>query len=39
MTMVFRDGFFHGDPHPASILVIRPDLIGLVDFGSPEADR
>jgi ubiquinone biosynthesis protein len=33
MTMIFRDGFFHGDPHPANILVIGPDLIGLVDFG------
>ncbi|MEP6908947.1 MAG: AarF/ABC1/UbiB kinase family protein [Actinomycetota bacterium] len=33
MTMIFREGFFHGDPHPANILVIRPDLIGLVDFG------
>jgi ubiquinone biosynthesis protein len=33
MTMIFRDGFFHGDPHPANILVIKPDLIGLVDFG------
>jgi ubiquinone biosynthesis protein len=33
MTMIFRDGFFHGDPHPANILVIRPDVIGLVDFG------
>src|SRR5947208_3055793 len=33
MTMIFRDGFFHGDPHPANIIVIRPDLIGLVDFG------
>jgi ubiquinone biosynthesis protein len=33
MTMIFRDGFFHGDPHPANILVVRPDLIGLVDFG------
>ena len=33
MTMVFRDGFFHGDPHPANVLVIRPDVIGLVDFG------
>jgi ubiquinone biosynthesis protein len=35
MTMIFRDGFFHGDPHPANILVLgRPDQIGLVDFGA-----
>jgi ubiquinone biosynthesis protein len=34
MTMIFRNGFFHGDPHPANILVLdRPDHIGLVDFG------
>ncbi len=33
MTMIFRNGFFHGDPHPANILVLRPDQIGLVDFG------
>ncbi|HEX2291900.1 MAG TPA: AarF/ABC1/UbiB kinase family protein [Gaiellaceae bacterium] len=33
MTMIFRHGFFHGDPHPANILVISPDRIGLVDFG------
>ena len=32
MTMIFRHGVF-GDPHPANILVMRPDQIGLVDFG------
>jgi ubiquinone biosynthesis protein len=35
MTMIFRHGVFHGDPHPANILVLeRPDQIGLVDFGA-----
>jgi ubiquinone biosynthesis protein len=34
MTMVFRNGFFHGDPHPANILVLEgADQVGLVDFG------
>ena len=34
MTMIFRNGFFHGDPHPANILVLEGDQgIGLVDFG------
>ncbi len=33
MQMIFRDGFFHGDPHPANILVLAPDRVGLVDFG------
>jgi ubiquinone biosynthesis protein len=35
MTMIFRQGFFHGDPHPANILVLEEaGTVGLVDFGS-----
>jgi len=35
MTMIFRHGFFHADPHPANIFVMEEaGAIGLVDFGS-----
>jgi ubiquinone biosynthesis protein len=35
MAMIFRNGFFHGDPHPANILVLEEaGAIGLVDFGA-----
>src|SRR5437763_3664155 len=35
MAMIFRHGFFHGDPHPANILIPHEaGTIGLVDFGA-----
>jgi ubiquinone biosynthesis protein len=35
MTMIFRHGFFHGDPHPANILLpTQAGSVGLVDFGA-----
>jgi len=34
MAMIFRHGFFHGDPHPANVLVLPDGTIGLVDFGA-----
>ncbi len=33
MRMIFGDGLFHADPHPANIIVLGPDEIGLIDFG------
>jgi len=35
MTMIFRHGFFHADPHPANILIMsETGTIGLIDFGA-----
>jgi ubiquinone biosynthesis protein len=34
MAMIFRHGFFHGDPHPSNVMVLEASgQIGLVDFG------
>jgi ubiquinone biosynthesis protein len=34
MAMIFRHGFFHGDPHPANVMVMdEVGTIGIVDFG------
>jgi ubiquinone biosynthesis protein len=33
MHMVFVEGFFHGDPHPGNLLVLKDGVLALVDFG------
>ena len=33
LHMIFRDGFFHCDPHPGNLMVGSDGRIGLVDFG------
>lgn len=33
LKQIYIDGFFHGDPHPANIMVLKGGAIGLVDFG------
>ena len=33
LEMIFRHGVFHGDPHPANIMVLEDGRLGLVDFG------
>jgi ubiquinone biosynthesis protein len=32
--MLFKDGFYHADPHPGNILVQKDGLIVLLDFGA-----
>ncbi|MBN1136662.1 MAG: AarF/ABC1/UbiB kinase family protein [Anaerolineae bacterium] len=34
LTQIFDQGFYQADPHPANIMVIGSDRIGLVDFGT-----
>lgn len=33
LDMIFRDGFYHADPHPGNILGLPESNIGLLDFG------
>ncbi|MEN8184531.1 MAG: AarF/UbiB family protein [Myxococcota bacterium] len=33
LHMIFKDGFFHCDPHPGNLLVDAEGRVGIVDFG------
>ncbi|CDN31244.1 Ubiquinone biosynthesis monooxygenase UbiB [Mucinivorans hirudinis] len=33
LSMIFRYGFFHADPHPGNMFIMRNNVVGLIDFG------
>jgi ubiquinone biosynthesis protein len=33
VQMIFRDGFYHADPHPGNILVLAKGRVGILDGG------
>jgi ubiquinone biosynthesis protein len=33
LDMIFRDGFYHADPHPGNLLILADGRIGLLDCG------
>jgi ubiquinone biosynthesis protein len=33
LKMVFRDGFYHADPHPGNLMVLQDSVIGVLDCG------
>ncbi len=33
LDMIFRDGFYHADPHPGNLLVLEDGTLGMLDCG------
>lgn len=33
VEMIFRDGFYHADPHPGNLMVLPGEVIGVLDCG------
>ena len=33
LEMIFRDGFYHADPHPGNILLLEGNVVGVLDCG------
>ena len=33
LDMVFRDGFYHADPHPGNLILLPGNIVGVIDCG------
>jgi ubiquinone biosynthesis protein len=33
LEMIFRDGFYHADPHPGNFIILPGGVVGVLDFG------